>query len=490
MMLLVNKICIVATILCLGSSPVFSADIFKADHHFTNQQYELARAGYLEATKVGNPYACYQLANMYFKGLGGDKDVLNALVYFSLAAEYNFHDSQALVQRMLHLLPEQERQNVQQILNTFINEHGKNHIRQTYLPLLNQDTLADKIRFAGKDELILEQFDLTFADNELFDSYTTSLGSDGESSNEIDYSLLTSTRQPFLIVDFDLAADGSIRNIAEVQKFGYVTTLIDQFSHFPLDKPTIQQHSAEFVARAYLGAAAYNKFTLVQEDEALYAAIRRKVKSLKNATSLKDRYEYAMALQNFPWLDQKDNEVEQRLKSLAEEGHPGAMYEYGLKLYREQKQIPQAIEWIVSASKYGLARAESRLGRLLLSSPWIVKDEKKAVFWLESAGQKKDVTALFKAAEIRLTAEDKELHDIPLAIDHLAKIAYQQSQNPEYFYLLALTYRFREQRDFPLAIQHLERAITMGQRTNWDVSAWQGLLNQLMTGQVTISHEN
>ncbi len=114
-----------------------------------------------------------------------------------------------------------------------------------------------------------------------------------------------------------------------------------------------------------------------------------------------------MALLNFPWLSQKEGEAEERLLALSIAGHPGAMYEYGMLLYREQRDIPVAIQWISQSSKYGLARAEYRLGKILTSSPWVEHDEEKALFWFESAMTKAHLPSAIRAIDIKLNATDK-----------------------------------------------------------------------------------
>ena len=61
---------------CLFFSTSASAlDIFKADQYYKEKNYPLAKEEYLKATKVGNPYAAYQLATIYYKGLDGKKDI-------------------------------------------------------------------------------------------------------------------------------------------------------------------------------------------------------------------------------------------------------------------------------------------------------------------------------------------------------------------------------------------------------------------------------
>lgn len=485
---LITKIKLITLASIVLPLTAMSADILKTDRFFTEKNYEQARQGYLEAANLGNPHAYYQLATIYYKGLGVEKDVLNALIYFSLAAEYKYHDAEKILNSMFSNISPEEKQSLTNILSKFNKNNGKQSVIAKYFPILNQKNLAHKITFEGKDALETKYHSDEYSD-EYDDNSSSSFNEDGEEEYD-DLTLLMSTpKQPFIIIDHDVAADGSIRNIADVQKIGFSKTLIDEFKLFPTQKPDFKNKSVEFVNRVYLGAASYNKFTLLEEDKKLYERIRRAAIKLKAGETLNEKYQYAMALQNFSWLSQEEGEVEQRLLELAKIGHPAAMYEYGFKLYREQKNIPEAIHWISEASKYGLARAEYRLANILLTSPWVQNDEKKALFWFESAVDKNHDAATIKAIDLKLTASDKSLHDLEGAIDYLSKIETSQANNPEYYYLLALSHKNRKNRDYTQVIQNLERAISMGQRANWDVSDWQALLTSLTTGRVFINDE-
>ncbi|MFA3791983.1 tetratricopeptide repeat protein [Aliiglaciecola sp. SL4] len=474
----------------LTPSTIMAADIFKADKHYTNAEYTLAKRGYLEATKIGNPHAFYQLGIMYQKGLGVEKDPLSALIYISMAADYGLQNAKTALTNMLSTLDDEQRKTIEKVLNNSSNSNKKEIIKQTYFPIIKKETIDSKITFEGQDHLDTQYF----ADDyeEAFEEngegqFTDEFG--GDESDDF-YAPMSTPKKPYLIVDHDVAADGSKRNIMDVQKVGSSQSLINEYSLFPTLKPSFQSQPVEFVHRVSMGAAVYNKFTLIEKDEALYSSIYRRYKKLKNGKSLNDQYLFAMTLQNFPWLEQEQGEVTKRLLSLAKQGHPGAMFEYGYLLLREQTNIPDAIKWIGVASTYGLARAEYRLGKLLTTSPWVEYDEKKALFWFESAVEKDHMAAALKAAELKLTAKDNSLHDVNGAINLLTKIEAEQRTNPEFYYLLALSHKNREKRDFTQVVSNLEKAIFMGSNANWDVTEWQDLLTRLTQGSVYIVEDN
>lgn len=464
----------------------FSADIFKTDKLFNSQQYDLAKQGYLEASRIGNPHAYYQLGVMHSKGLGVKPDQLNALIYFSLAAEYKFHDSEQVVQKMLSKVPEENKRTISDILLEFREKNGKLKIATKFFPILNNANLDKKFTFNGENKLESKYYSEDGFSEGLNAGYEGGTFSNEDEDEESFYTPISTPRKPYLIIDHDVATDGSKRNITEVQKIGSALTLLDEYALFPLPVPTFDGKAVEFIHRSYMGSAAYNKFKLADVAPNLYGNIIRTVKKLKSSSAISDRFQYMMALQNFPWLKQDVGEVENGLLELSKQGHSGAMFEYGLKLYREQTEIEQAIHWISEASKYGLARAEYRLGKLLTSSPWVKYDERKALFWFNSAVEKDHIAATLKAIELRLTATDKNLHDVESAIRLLDKIEAKQRNNPEYFYLLALSHKDRKNRDFTQVIEYLEKAIFMGQTKNWDTNEWQDLLSKLTQGRVTI----
>lgn len=459
---------------------VFSADIFKADRQFKEQDYINAKVGYSEAAKLGNPHAYYQLATMYSKGLGVEKDALNALLNFSLASEYNFHNAQAIVDKMLNTMSAEQQASVGKILANYQKTQGKDKINQTYFPSINEKTLGKKVLFDGLPDQ--ETKYIGDDDDILVNDYLENLPEDDE------ISLIMSTPpRPVIILEHDVNTDGSIRYYDQVQEIGSPLNLVKNYVMYPVRKPTFDGKPIDFVNRVYIGAATYSKFTLIDENEKLYQNIRLTRIKLEKGTTLQDQYQYAMLLLNFPWITQEEGEVEQRLLTLAEKGHPLAMLEYGMKLYREQREIPHAIDWIAQASKYGIQRAEYRIAKILQTSPWVHHDDKKALFWYEVAMEKGHSAATLRATEIKLTSKDKTLYDLPTAINYLAQVAESESNNPEYYYLLALSHKDRENRDFTKVVDNLQTAINKGRIQNWDVSEWQSLLTRLTTGSVYIT---
>ncbi|MBU3020422.1 tetratricopeptide repeat protein [Aestuariibacter sp. A3R04] len=472
---------LLATAILTGlSAHAFAVNVLKANTEFKHKNYALAVPLYLESALLGNAHAQYQLGVMYSKGLGVETDAVSALVYFSLAAEKQYYNAEALVNNMLSSLDESQLMLVKQVVNEVKQKHLLH--QQQYLPELNHNTLDQKVTFDGNDELERNIYFEALNEFQNFDDELNSMEED-----DVTDLVLVVNNPGFLVVENDVASDGSVRYVSVVQKSGNTQRYLNAYKLFPLSKPVLNGKPAAFVHRAYLGAAISDQFTLNKEIPSLYRETRRIVRTAKSNPSLASLYEYAMAMVVFPWMQSEAGEAEALLKQLAVKGHPAAMYEYGMQLYLSQKAIPEAIHWITEASKFGLVRAEYRLGKLLLSSPWVIADEKKALFWFESAMKKGNDAAALHTAKIKLTSADASLLDVEGAIQHLDSIVGSQNLNPEYYYLLSLSYRLRPERDFKRAVEELERAISMGRRTNWDTSEWEASLAKMLEGSITVT---
>lgn len=481
------KKCIAVLLVALVSHSSHSVNVLKANTDFKEGKYTQAFSLYREGAKLGNAHAQYQLGVMYSKGLGVEPSAVLSMIYFSLAAENEYHNAKLILEKMSSSLNESELSLLVQAIDEEKDVHKS--FQKQFLPEINQHTINQRVTFSGENNLdqrvyFEELSEFQNFDNELqnFDGGFDEL----DGGEALDVTIVVNN-PGFLVVESDVASDGSVRYVREIQKSGNTKRFLEAYKLFPLKQPELGQKPTEFVHRAFMGAAIDDQFYLNNNLPRLYKETRRVLREAKNNPTLESLYQLAMAMVIFPWMESEDNEAENLLKELAEKGHPGAMYEYGLQLYIQQKDIPKGIEWITQASKYGLSRAEYRLGKLLLSSPWVVNDEKKALFWFESAAKKGDKAASLHVAKIKLTANDKSLMDVSGAIKHLDATSSSQNLNPEYHYLLSISYRLRTDRDFKKSVELLEKAISMGMRINWDTSEWQALLAKMLQGNITVT---
>ena len=110
-----------------------------------------------------------------------------------------------------------------------------------------------------------------------------------------------------------------MRYTSEVQKFGFYKPLAEQFKLFPIATIEFEGAPANFASRTYLGAAAFDKFSLLEENERMYGQIMKQTRRFKNGKSISDRFNLAMLMLNFPWIEQGESEAEDLLLSLSKQ---------------------------------------------------------------------------------------------------------------------------------------------------------------------------
>lgn len=470
---------------CLGS------DLQHADKYFAKQQYDLALTEYLLVAEERNARAFYQLGTMYYKGLGVQVDDFKALVWFSMAAEHNYDNATEIVDNLLANVPNDEKPKVQALIKSYQVSFSKRGVYRQHSPNMLADTLTEKILFDGQPDLndvdIITDFEFN---NSMFamgnDNAEMGLDSYGGIDPLADENIIPFDAY-FLIADYDIAPDGSIRNIIAVQTSGNVESSMYSLSLSALPMPTYQNQQTYFINRTFLGIASYNKLRMKREYNYFYVKLNRQVKELGQSKLPQDKYKQAMTLMIFPWLKQEQGDVDRLLKNSAEQGYMKAQYEYGLKLYRQQTDPSQAVHWMYQAAQQGHTQAKYRLGKTLLESPWVLKDEAKALFWLQEAATAGHIYAKQKSAEVKLLATDKELQDVEGAMLDLVDIAEQQAADPQYHYLQAIAHSKMENRQLAKAVKYIRVAIDLGNSLNWDVTPWQAQLTKWTTGgSVTI----
>ncbi|MGJ8630572.1 MAG: tetratricopeptide repeat protein [Glaciecola sp.] len=486
------KYLLAALFMCVNTAVV--ASVFEADNFYRQQNFEQARLLYLSAAEVGSPHAYYQLGTIYFKGQGTPANITSALIWFSLAAEYQYNDSGNIVRQLIENIPAEKRINVDALVSAFKKKYGKQQIEKKYLPEIITANLNEKVTFGDDSKLDNTDDVLDEINDEFFNTEDDFIFEDDDEEQELGTAdSFTSSSSSllnlpiFAVIDHDVAADGSIRNITKLHTIGRqanINSRIYELSINDQPKPSFKGQPTHFINRRYIGLAKYSRARLRNNHGELYGSVRRTVKKLLKNERPDDKYKYAMMMLYFPWLEQHEGETLALLQTLSKEGHVNAQYEYGLYLYREQIDPAQAIKWLSLASQSGLAKAEYQLAKITQDSPWVVQDDKKSLFWFESAAQKGHAGARLKAAEIKLLSQNEALLDHLGAIAYLQQIEATENNNPEYHYLVAISHRKGESRNIPEAVSALRLAIAKGERLNWDVSYWEYLLSRWTTGNV------
>ncbi len=474
-----------------------AANILQADQFLLDKNFAEAQKAYLVLSESGSAKAFYQLGKIHLEGLGVEQDMLKAVLWFDLAAEQNFADAGQVVADLLKLASPQTHENIIQLQAEFRAQQGWQRIKMRYFPVLKQQTLASKIYFGNKTEnQSVPQYHQTA-------SYNSQVELNSIVPDKVKLTgpnpVLNQTQAEFLfgrlskvdffkqaysaIVDYDIAADGSVRNLQVEQKIGYIHPKVwPGLKTFNTSKPQFNQETVAFINRSFIGLAGESEAYIRNQKEDIYAGLVRAARKLKQDPSIEGQFQYAMALTSFEWLAEDKDELEQLLTQLANAGHPLAQYELGFKLYREQKNIAQAIHWLGESAKAGVARAEYRLGHILLNSPWVEKDETKALYWLERAVEQSHIASLLTASELKLLADNETLHNVKTAQDYLTKVPEAQQDNPQYEFLQAMVNFKQTPRKLDQAVNHIQKAIKLGEQLNWDVTDWQAMLTDWTSG--------
>ena len=506
------------------------ANVLKGDQFFKEEQFDLAKAEYQLSAQVGSAHAYYQLGTIFLKGLGSNApDPFKALIYFSLAAEYEFSDAQDVVTKMLADLPKEKQEVAKGVISDYRKRFGVSVTQANYFPEINQDVLDNLVMFGdsaepGQVELDDNSFNVStdfindfYAENNVgsggadfysqddfgqddFTQEDLSLDSgfvdeNGDSTDDqvLVAPVVTNNTQPgeayfeIFILDVDIAPDGSLRDLDMLKDTYRVPLQLAPLKQMNVGSPNSGDEKTYMPYRHYNTRALLNRFSVQDRYPRFYALQRRLIKRQRDKTSADDKYKLAMNLIFYPWLESEEGEAEKLLKELAEAHHPRGQYEYGYLLYRQQKDIKQGIYWLEQASKYGVVDAEYRLARILKEGYWVKNDDEKALFWFDKAAQQGNVVAKRKIAEIQLLSKNENLVDIESGYAILNSITEEQEGNPEYQYLQAIAHAKKKERNFRQAVVHLRKAIDLGESFNWDVAKWKTQLAAWTTGRVSVT---
>ncbi|WOH36580.1 hypothetical protein RI844_14545 [Thalassotalea fonticola] len=469
---------------CTISFPGLAANIIHADNAFLEKDYVTALAEYKKAAKIGNAKAFYQLSKIYHQGLGTEKNELLGIVWMAVAAEYQYDNAVVNLEKMQKSLAPNKRSKIETIINRYVQEYSKLSINEKFFPKLIDNKLAEKIQLSSDDsvEFFSEQ-NVTTAVDEPLDLSDDLLSEDGaEEDFAEDVSELPINMPYYLVAEYDIGPDGSVRDVYAAFSIGDDEYALEQLSITPVSKPVFAGSNVYFINRSIMGISNTDTISMRRNNTEFYTSTLRYVGKIKDSDQAVDNYNHALALMHFPWLRGKDETIDELLISSAKQGFALAQYEYGLKLYRQQTAPKQAVYWISEAAKQGITKAQYRLARLLLDSPWVERDINKAYFWLSQAALKKHTVAVRKLAELKLTTKGSSVYDPKGAMMLLNTIASEQSGNPEYRYALALAYAKPENRQFAYAVANLKKAISLAESFHWDTQDWRALLNKWTSG--------
>lgn len=428
--------------ICLFAGNAIAVDIYQADKLFDDEQYSLAFSHYNESAAIGNPHAHFRLGIMYHNGLAPERNSLRAMYHLHMASEYGHEGAKKHLQTLLSYFDNEQRIKIESLLFDFSKQHSDEKLISQYYPVLDTDAVKE------------------IEPKALFNSFIRKKGG-----------------VTLKLRDCEIEKDGSWRNFITLLSF----TREGKTSPFSYRNRLLKPHPNHRLSNCNYGKPLGHR-DLPQELERMrdYAMIRR------HRDSVKDQFELSMVLALNPTLERSENEGMRLMEHAADKHYPMAAYMIGRHYFYPGHDLEKGLRYLSLAAQYNYPTAEYRLGRILTDHPYVIKDEKKALFWFESAASKKVVPAMIKAAELRLLANDPSLLNIEKALNWLDKVPFTEKTNPEYQFLLALTYKNNESPNWRQFFRHLEKAIHNGRMAGWDVSDWQILYDKYINGNISV----
>ncbi|WAJ71767.1 hypothetical protein [Catenovulum adriaticum] len=489
---------LIATILAV-TAPSY-ANIIRADQAYDTGQYDIALTQYQLAAATGNVRALHTLGLMNYQGLGTDKNEVTAAAWLIYAARSDYENAAVLAKHIIQSFTPTQRQQLDKRLTTLEPDYGIEGLNKKVLPELLSDKLDKQIIFSytANFQGLEQDLDLfsSFSEETEIADFPLDLEEGGgfsiEQTNQPTVINEMRNRPYFLIADLSIALDGTVRDIEVIQSFGFAGQAIRKLREVKFAPPIFDNIPVPFYQRVYLGDAQRNlsKMTLMSDYPSVYRGIRPILQKAQNSPSAGEQYLYAITLMNFPGLSKDNNEVDRLLESAAKAGLAEAQFVLATNLYREQRNIKQAISWLIQAAQNSLANAEYLLGEFCLTSPWFKHDEIKAQFWLDKAANQGHIIGLKRAAYVKLRAKNTQLHDAKTALQYLQLLESTKHNDPEIMYLTALAHEKQDKRRRVEAVSMIKKAIFRGDQLGWDTSKWKYTLSEWTTGgRVTITKE-
>nr|WP_285817763.1 hypothetical protein [Echinimonas agarilytica] len=486
-----------------------SASIEDAKKAYALRDYDTAFQHYQYLAEVGQASALYQLGLMHYSGQGTTQNKVEAVLWLFLATEQAYEDSEQLSRAILKELTPEQITELKGRLTSMAKNFSQAAVQEMYMPELYPSKFEKNILINSEEGLLFGLEDEDGLTNDVFAEADNMIevnlfpfdDDEDDSSFDVDYitrsiqsrnDVVNPFNRPyFLIVDYRVAPDGTVRDVEVVQSFGYTKRALRKFKEAKYPSPEFDGQLVNSRQRRALGIAQSDISLRDMMDK--YDYVYRGVKGIlakKDSEEAKDEYKYAVTLMNFEGLWREEGEIDAKLQSASEKGYANAQYVYADKLYREQNNIQKSIYWMTEAAKQGIVNAEYRLGEMFLESPWVKRDEKKALFWLDRAAKQGHVFALRRSAHLRLLAEDESLHDPKVAMTSLDRISIVEKMNPELLYLKARGLLKVDRTNRPKAVIMIRQAIMRGDQLGWDTSDWNEVLMGWTTGgSVTVQDD-
>lgn len=428
------------------------ADIIDANEAYEAQNYKSALNQYLDLAQLGSNQAKYNVAVMYFKGLGTEKDLAKALGWAQLVDENENKAVIPLLQTIKQELNTGDTEAIIAAANEITEQYGHDVILQKLAPIAYQDKNSP-----ANDT---SQFELVIIDRP---------------APKFPMSALRSGTQGWVRTGFDVYPDGSVRNIYVIESVP--EGVFDEVTIEAINQFRFKVTYAEDVEPYPVSARQMIQYELaVKDKEKLtnrYQEHLDKLKKFADKGHPDAQYYYALAassqslISNYVKLDEV--EVNQWLLKAAQNGQLEAQYLLGQNILsgkgcKVEKQ--KGINWIVNAANQGHAKSARKSYHLLTKNNQLNQTNLPPEFWLKKAAENGDPESQLEYAHF-LVFSQTDATLIAEAEDYLKRYLKARDKSVKYHQTMAQIYKLNNHDK--KAQKELKKAEKMAKKLGWEI---------------------
>jgi TPR repeat protein len=403
-----------------------------------------------QLAQLGHPPSQFQLAAMYYLGKGGDKDLVKAYGWFSLAEDSGRKDAKKIRDAIYKGLSLAEQKDAARFRDSLFGSYGWKALNATLIPVIMDSN----------------------------DDYSHVEWIEGPKPN-FPRMMANYEQEGWVDLEFTVSKEGYVRDLYVVEtshkRFVDFTTRA-QRSH-KYTPPLVDGRSSEIHGKKirWLFKMLDNTGKFGSTDAEL--TYKRKLKEL--AASLLEKantgdpyhqYVYGYLMSTHPDMERiSHSEMALWYLKSAQGGVMPAQYELGLSLLYGRGSVAdleKAIKWLTLSAKSNYPRAQLLLGRVLLGLRDNPESAQQASFWLNKAAENNFPPGIMAAAWLQATSGDEKLRNPANALK-LVLPAYEDYID-QVTALETMAAAYAANGDFKKAVKFQKEAIQEAKNLGWN----------------------
>jgi uncharacterized protein len=401
--------------------------------------------------ELGNSGSQYNLAAMYHRGEGMDKDPVKAYGWFYLAGEAGDVEAKKIGDQIYQKLPPIKQIEAIKFRDSLISGYGKAALNMSLIPELTRSDMGYcKI---GKPI--------------------------SRKPPDYPYQMARAGVQGWVDMEYTITKEGYVKDffvLESVPKEYFVAAAVKSIRHWRYAPPLVDGHNDNVYGVRTRIIFIMDKETPEQYKKKINDVVAPFLQKAKEGDPV-HQYLYAYVMSVHPDLDIADDEKNEWYLKSAQGGFAPAQYSLANSLLYGQGCVAdnaKAMEWFTKAAQADYAPAQVLLGRLLLKLPGSAEKE-KGVFWLQKAADNNFVPASIALAWARATNGDEKLRNPEQALK-LAKQAYEDYPD-QVTALETMAAAYAAMGYFIKAIQFQKMAIDEAEVLQWNIQQLQTRLD-------------